>query len=126
MPGRGVGDGRLFGWELLLTAFFLLVMYSCVFVRPGHGDAAPLAGGVSLVAALSAGGRYTGYSPLSPARVLASSLIFNCAWRHAWVYLLAELLGAAAAVLVVLAVYGRGPHYTGETHAQNFGSGADF
>lgn len=59
------------------------------------------------------GGQYTGYSSLNPARTLATSLIFGCYWRYAGVYLLAQLLGLTAASLLALAVYGRGPHYTG-------------
>eukprot|EP00983_Pelagomonas_calceolata_P065111 1148441-Pelagomonas_calceolata.AAC.11 len=40
---------------MLLTFLFVQVMYSAVFVRPGHGDVASLAPGLALYAALSTG-----------------------------------------------------------------------
>ncbi len=45
----------LLSWETLLTFLFIQVMYASIFIRPGHGDAAPLAAGLALFAALSTG-----------------------------------------------------------------------
>ena len=59
-----------------------------------------------------AGGAFTGHSPVNPARLIASTLIFNCAWRWSYVYLLAQLLGTGLAILAVHAVYGRGEYFS--------------
>lgn len=47
-------------WETVLTFLFIAVAYASVFVRPGHGDASPLAAGLTLFAALATGGCRTG------------------------------------------------------------------
>jgi len=44
-----------------------------------------------------AAGSYTGYSPLNPAVTIASSIVFNCAWRYMWKYLLAQVGGRGGA-----------------------------
>lgn len=54
-PHKGVSGPQLWGWEFALTTFFSLVMVSAVFVPPGQGIAAPLAGGLALFAALATG-----------------------------------------------------------------------
>jgi hypothetical protein len=41
--------------QVLLTTFFILVMFAADFARPGHGDAGPLAAGLALYAILSTG-----------------------------------------------------------------------
>ncbi|KAJ9514491.1 hypothetical protein QJQ45_016227 [Haematococcus lacustris] len=52
-PMKSLTNWGLFGWETLLTFLFIAVMYAAIFVRPGHGDAAPLAAALALFAALS-------------------------------------------------------------------------
>lgn len=37
--------------------------------------------------------------------------MFNCSWRHAWKYLLAQLTGGGLAALVAVGVYGVGPYF---------------
>jgi hypothetical protein len=37
--------------------------------------------------------------------------VFNCNWDYAWVYLLGHATAVLVAVLLALALYGRGPHY---------------
>lgn len=59
----------------------------------------------------AAGGTQTGFSPVNPARVLSPSLVFDCHWDETWVYLLAHGTAVVAAALLVLALYGQGPHY---------------
>jgi glycerol uptake facilitator-like aquaporin len=108
-----VSRADLFLWESIMTFFFLTVLYAAQFTTPGHGDAAPVATGLALFGALATGGRFTGYSPLNPARSLASTLTFECGWSTVWVYLLAQLTGLLLASLWAIGVYGRGPHYTG-------------
>lgn len=112
-PARHVNAGMLFGWEFLLTFFFVHVMYTCIFVPPGYGRMGPLAAGLALFAALGTGGQYTGGSPLNPARVLASAIVFKCYWRWAWVYLLAEGAAVACAALWSIGLFGKGMYYGG-------------
>ncbi len=45
----------LAGWEMILTFLFVLVCYAAQLVFPGHGDAAPIATGVTLFGILSSG-----------------------------------------------------------------------
>jgi glycerol uptake facilitator-like aquaporin len=109
-----ISSKQLFGWEILLTAFFIAAVYASMLGRPGHGDVSPLAAGLALYGCLATGGRYTGYSPLNPARAFATTLVFNCYWNYVWIYLIAEVAGALLAVLWAFTVFGKGPHYTGE------------
>lgn len=54
-PSADLARDRLYGWEVLLATFFIMVMFAADFVRPGHGDAGPLAAGLALYAILSTG-----------------------------------------------------------------------
>jgi hypothetical protein len=47
--------GRPAPAQVILTTFFIMVMLASDFVRPGHGDAGPLAAGLALYAILSTG-----------------------------------------------------------------------
>eukprot|EP00198_Chlamydomonas_reinhardtii_P002331 XP_001691667.1 major intrinsic protein superfamily, aquaporin-like protein [Chlamydomonas reinhardtii] len=107
-PPKHVSGPQLWGWETLLSFFFLAVMYSSVFVAPGHGGAAPLAAGLALLAALSTGGFYTGGSPLNPARIFANMVVFRCDAVWGWTYLAAHLAAIGAAVAWVWPVHGLG------------------
>jgi glycerol uptake facilitator-like aquaporin len=111
-PVHGMPLLSLYAWEVMLTAFFILVMYSAIVAEPGHGDVGPLVGGLAIFAAMSTGGSFNG-APINPARVLAGSLVFNCYWRYAWVYLLAHLTAVALCALGAITTYGRGPFYGG-------------
>lgn len=57
-----------------------------------------------------AGSQYTG-TALNPARVLGTSIVFNCYWNNAWVYVLAELAGGVVAGLLAWPLYGTGPSW---------------
>lgn len=110
-PVKELSNWGLLGWETLMTFLFIIVMYASIFVRPGHGDAAPLAAGLALFAALSTGGEYTGMSPLNPARIFAGSLVFHCFWRAAIVYICAQLTASLLAAGWAFLVYGKGEFY---------------
>ncbi|KAG2486318.1 hypothetical protein HYH03_015022 [Edaphochlamys debaryana] len=124
-PPRHVTGPQLWGWEFLLTFLFLAVMYSALFIAPGHGSAAPLAAGLALLAALSTGGFYTGGSPLNPARVLANMLVFRCGTAWGWSYLAAHLAAVGAAVAWVWPVHGLGMYMGGENPAAFTGTGRE-
>ncbi|KAG1678393.1 hypothetical protein FOA52_015160 [Chlamydomonas sp. UWO 241] len=98
-------------WEFLLCFLFIMVQYAALFVRPGHGDAAPLASGAALFAILSSVGELTGGSPVSPARTIASAFVFNCYWSAAGVYLAGQLAAAALAAFCAVMWHGPGPFY---------------
>lgn len=54
-PLKELHRQELFGWELLLTFFFIMVLYASIFVKPGHGDTSPLAAGLALYACAATG-----------------------------------------------------------------------
>ncbi|KAG1678397.1 hypothetical protein FOA52_015164 [Chlamydomonas sp. UWO 241] len=123
-PGSDVSSYQLFGWELLLCFLFVMVQYAALFVRPGHGDAAPLASAVALYAILASVGNLTGGSPVNPARTIASSLVFNCHTYAAWVYLAGQLAAAALAACCAVMWHGTGPYYgSNERHESGEGGG---
>ena len=55
-----------------------------------------------------AGGQFTG-AALNPARVLGPALVYGCYKRSAWIYVVAELVGGAAAGAVSWPLYGTWP-----------------
>lgn len=86
---------------------FVLVstVYSVAMGEPTFGNVGPLAVGLSLFASAIAGGGFTG-AALNPARVLGPAIAWGCNWQQAWVYILAELVGGAAAGLLSGPLYG--------------------
>ena len=89
---------------------FLLVMtvYAAAVAKPGHGNTAPLAIGLSLYAAALTGGPYTGAS-LNPARTIGPAAVFACNVGVSFLYIVAELCGAALAAGFAIFMYGRAP-----------------
>ncbi|KAL6759153.1 aquaporin-like protein [Haematococcus lacustris] len=122
-PMKSLTNWGLFGWETLLTFLFIAVMYAAIFVRPGHGDAAPLAAALALFAALSTGGSFTGGSPLNPARVFAGALVFKCFWRWAFVYICAQLTAAVMAAGWAVLVFGKGDFFRHPSAMENLREG---
>lgn len=56
---------------------------------------------------LFSGGPYTG-AALNPARVLGPAMVFHCYWDTVFVYIFAELIGAAIAAALIIPLYGFG------------------
>jgi aquaporin TIP len=54
-PSEGVSKSNVFGWELLMTMLLVLVVYASAVAKPGHGNTAPIAIGLSLYAAALTG-----------------------------------------------------------------------
>uniref|UniRef100_A0A7S0RNQ7 Aquaporin n=1 Tax=Chlamydomonas leiostraca TaxID=1034604 RepID=A0A7S0RNQ7_9CHLO len=110
-PIKDVSNWGVWGWESVLTFTLILVFYASVLIRPGHGDSSPLAVGLALFAGLATGGTFTGGSPLNPARVLAGTLVFNCFWKYAFVYISGHLTAAVLASAWAIWAYGRGDFF---------------
>jgi aquaporin TIP len=55
-PGNGVSAGGVFGWETMMTFLLVMTVYAAAVAKPGHGNTAPLAIGLSLYAAAISGG----------------------------------------------------------------------
>lgn len=54
-PGVGVTHGELFWWEVFMTFLLVITVYAAAVAKPGHGNTAPLAIGLSLYAAALTG-----------------------------------------------------------------------
>ncbi len=54
-PGNGTSLGGVFGWETMMTFLLVMTVYAAAVAKPGHGNAAPLAIGLSLYAAAISG-----------------------------------------------------------------------
>eukprot|EP00882_Tetradesmus_deserticola_P000436 GHRQ01000480.1.p1 GENE.GHRQ01000480.1~~GHRQ01000480.1.p1 ORF type:complete len:283 (+),score=115.52 GHRQ01000480.1:743-1591(+) len=119
-PAQGLGGTPLFVWETLATFVFVYIAYPALFARPSYGSLGPLYVGLALFGVLSTGGAYTGFSPLNPALTFAGSLVFNCVWRHMWMYLLAQATGGGLAALLACGVYGLGPMYLSEAERAHY------
>lgn len=54
-PAPGVENGDVFGWEVMMTFLLVMTVYAAAVAKPGHGNTAPLAIGLSLYAAAISG-----------------------------------------------------------------------
>lgn len=54
-PGPQVTNGELFWWEVFMTFLLVITVYAAAVAKPGHGNTAPLAIGLSLYAAALTG-----------------------------------------------------------------------
>ena len=62
-PAPGVTAGGVFGWELCMTFLLVMTVYASAVAKPGHGNTAPLAIGLSLYASAISGGCNCGRRP---------------------------------------------------------------
>ncbi|KAI8474275.1 MAG: putative aquaporin [Monoraphidium minutum] len=107
-PAPGVTRGSVFGWELCMTFLLVMTVYAAAVAKPGHGNTAPLAIGLSLYAAALTGGPYTGAS-LNPARTIGPAVVFACNGAISVLYIFAELVGGLLAAGLAIFLYGRNP-----------------
>lgn len=98
MPSAGVGEGRAFVVEALIT--FLLVFVVMVAATDSRVPAAVAAPsiGFALVAAVLIGGGITG-GAVNPDRALGPAIISGT-FTSLWVYLVAPVVGGVAAALL--------------------------
>ncbi|WZO97132.1 aquaporin [Isosphaeraceae bacterium EP7] len=85
----------------LIGTFFLVFTVGMTVIAPGAGDLAPLAIGSVLMVMVYMGGHYSG-GHFNPAVTLAATLRGRCPVADAPVYMIAQVLGAAAASFLVL------------------------
>lgn len=109
-PNPAISPVQLLGWEAVCTFCFILPIFSVVWYtqnKSGYGNTGPIMVGLSLFAAASAAGPWTG-AALNPARVLGSSVVFSCRGGNSNVpyYIAGELLGASIVPLVIIPYYG--------------------
>lgn len=107
-PAQGTNWSEVFGWETMMTFSLVMTVYASAVSKPGHGNTAPLAIGLSLYAAAISGGPYTGAS-LNPARTIGPAVVFVCNVGVSFIYIIAEFFGAACAAGLSIFLYGRNP-----------------
>ncbi|KAG2486531.1 hypothetical protein HYH03_014832 [Edaphochlamys debaryana] len=107
-PANNATLGDVWGWEVMMTFLLVMTVYAAAVAKPGHGNTAPLAIGLSLYAAAISGGPYTGAS-LNPARTIGPAVVFTCNVGVSFLYIFAELCGAALAAGLSIFLYGRAP-----------------
>uniref|UniRef100_A0A7S0RKK3 Aquaporin n=1 Tax=Chlamydomonas leiostraca TaxID=1034604 RepID=A0A7S0RKK3_9CHLO len=107
-PANNTSKGGVFGWEMMMTFLLVMTVYAAAVAKPGHGNTAPLAIGLSLYAAAISGGPYTGAS-LNPARTIGPAVVFTCNVGISFLYIFAEFFGAACAAGLSIFLYGRNP-----------------
>lgn len=100
-------DVQAFAWEAILTFFLMLVIAAVATDDRAVGHLAPLAiGGMVALGAL-VGGPISGAS-MNPARSIGPAVVSGDL-DDLWIYLLAPVLGAIAAILVYEALRGGAP-----------------
>jgi len=96
-PGKGVSNGTAFVLEIIATLLFVVVIHAVATDKraPWQGVFAPAAIGTFIFTAATVVGPISGGS-FNPARSLAPAIIAG-EFGDVWIYILAPLLGGAAA-----------------------------
>jgi glycerol uptake facilitator-like aquaporin len=105
-PAAGLAAGAVFAWECAMTFMLGAVVYGTAVAKPGFGNAAPLAIGLTVTAAASSAGPLTG-AILNPARALGPAIAFGLPMATIAVYVAAQLTGGALAAIWAGAVHGQ-------------------
>ena len=104
-PDRAIpvaGTGTMLVVEFLFTFALAYVVLNVATAKDTDGNSFyGLAIGATLATGAFAAGSLTG-GAFNPAVALGASVLGMFAWSHIWIYLLAELLGGAAAAAVFL------------------------
>jgi MIP family channel proteins len=99
-----VGAATAFGYEIVLTAFLMLVITAVATDTRAVGAAAAIAIGGTVGLDALFGGPITGAS-MNPARSFGPALASGT-WHDLWIYLVAPLVGAAIGVFAYEVVRG--------------------
>lgn len=103
-PAAGLAAGAVFAWECLMTFALGAVVYATAVAKPGFGNVAPLAIGLTVTAAASSAGPFTG-AILNPARAIGPAIAFGLPAATIAVYVAAQLTGAVLAAVWAAAVH---------------------
>lgn len=88
----------VFIWEFVGTFTLCATVLATAVAKPGFGNMAPMAIGLSVACNVATSGSITG-GCYNPARFFGPAVVFGCRLHLFWLYFLAELAGAAAAAL---------------------------
>lgn len=99
-PTAGVKNGDVFGWEVMMTFLLVMTVYAAAVAKPGHGNTAPLAIGLSLYAAAISGG---------------------CRWSDTWVTIEEYWTGTGGTAALQRTLYNRQRIYQSESPRTGFG-----
>jgi aquaporin Z len=100
--------GSLFGWEVVLTALFVLTIFTVTHRNAPIGFAGLAIGGFLFVAHLV--GAPLGDSSLNPARSLGPAIVVGGeALKIVWVFVVAPIVGGLLGWLVFNALHGENP-----------------
>lgn len=102
-----LSNSQIFAWELICTTILLLSIFSVVWHthnKDGYGNTGPMIIGITLAACAFASSTWTG-GAMNPARVIGSSVVFNCNSKMGY-YILGELFAGAFASILILPWYG--------------------
>ena len=98
LPAAGVGSGRAFFVEAVITFVLVLVVISVATDDRAPSVIAPLAVGAALAVCVAIAAPLTG-GAVNPARAFGPMLVAGV-WQDAWVYLTAPLVGGVVAAVV--------------------------
>jgi glycerol uptake facilitator-like aquaporin len=88
----------VFVLETAGTYLLVATVLATAVAKPGFGDLAPFAIGLSIFVAVGGCGALTG-GFFNPARFLGPALVFGCNLSNFWLYLIAQFLGGVLAGL---------------------------
>lgn len=88
----------VFIWEAVGTFVLCSTVLATAVAKPGFGDVAPLAIGLSIVVNVGTSGGITG-GCYNPARFFGPALVFGCRLHLIWLYWLAQTVGALLAAV---------------------------
>jgi len=86
----------VFGWELVGTFVLCGTVLATAVAKPGFGDLAPLAIGMSVAINVGTSGSITG-GAYNPARFFGPAVVFGCRLHLVWLYWGAQATGALLA-----------------------------